>query len=151
MCKQPIRVWIYARTADERPCVLENQLAELCWEAESRGYHIEGNSAERCGAGALHRPALFAMLEAVRRGQVDVVMVTRLSRFSYHRLAVYLILCFLQEHGVALITTEYNLRYILYVRGLETPLLSLAQRENEMILWQECRNDEQEHSALTLL
>lgn len=95
MCKQPIRVWIYARTADARPGVLENQLAELCWEAERRGYHMAGNSAERCGAGALNRPALFAMLEAVRRGQVDAVMITRLSRFSYHRLAVYLILCFL--------------------------------------------------------
>lgn len=151
MCKQPIRVWIYARTADARTGVLESQLSELCWEAERRGYHMAGNSAERCGAGALNRPALFAMLEAVRRGQVDAVMVTRLSRFSYHRLPVYLILSFLQEHGVALITTEYDLRYILYVRGLETPLLSLAQRENEMILWQECGNDEQEHSALTLL
>lgn len=128
MCKQPIRVWVYARTADARPGVLENQLAELCWEAECWGYHMAGNSAERCSARALNRPALFAMLEAVRRGQVDAVMITRLSRFSYHRLAVYLILCFLQEHGVALITTEYDLRYILYIRGFERCLLGHALR-----------------------
>lgn len=128
MCKQPIRVWVYACTADTRPGVLESQLSELCWEAERRGYHMAGNSAERCGAGALNRPALFAMLEAVRRWQVDAVMIPRLSRFSYHRLAVYLILCFLQEHGVALITTAYDLRYILYVRGFERSLLGHALR-----------------------
>ena len=81
--------------------------------------------------------ALFAMLAAVRGGRVDAVMLTRLSRFSYHRLALYLILCFLQDHGVGLITTEYELRYILYLRGFERTLLDRAQENGCNALWAE--------------
>lgn len=85
----------------------------------------------------MDRPALFAMLAAVRGGRVDAVMLTRLSRFSYHRLALYLILCFLQDHGVGLITTEYELRYILYLRGFERTLLDRAQENGCNALWAE--------------
>ena len=123
MQKQPLRVWLYARTADARPGVLEEQLNSLYREAERRG--------------DLDRPALFAMLAAVRGGRVDAVMLTRLSRFSYHRLALYLILCFLQDHGVGLITTEYELRYILYLRGFERTLLDRAQENGCNALWAE--------------
>ena len=122
MQKQPLRVWLYARTADARPGVLEEQLNSLYREAERRGYTVVNGGAEHRCAGDLDRPALFAMLAAVRGGRVDAVMLTRLSRFSYHRLALYLILCFLQDHGVGLITTEYELRYILYLRGVNIPL-----------------------------
>ena len=76
-------------------------------------------------------------LAAVRGGRVDAVMLTRLSRFSYHRLALYLILCFLQDHGVGLITTEYELRYILYLRGFERTLLDRAQENGCNALWAE--------------
>ena len=127
MQKQPLRVWLYARTADARPGVLEEQLNSLYREAERRGYTVVNGGAEHRCAGDLDRPALFAMLAAVRGGRVDAVMLTRLSRFSYHRLALYLILCFLQDHGVGLITTEYELRYILYLRGFERTLLDRAQ------------------------
>ena len=99
MQKQPLRVWLYARTADARPGVLEEQLNSLYREAERRGYTVVNGGAEHRCAGDLDRPALFAMLAAVRGGRVDAVMLTRLSRFSYHRLALYLILCFLQDHG----------------------------------------------------
>ena len=95
---------------------------------------------ERRGRAPLRRrpwPALFAMLAAVRGGRVDAVMLTRLSRFSYHRLALYLILCFLQDHGVGLITTEYELRYILYLRGFERTLLDRAQENGCNALWAE--------------
>ena len=91
MQKQPLRVWLYARTADARPGVLEEQLNSLYREAERRGYTVVNGGAEHRCAGDLDRPALFAMLAAVRGGRVDAVMLTRLSRFSYHRLALYLI------------------------------------------------------------
>ena len=126
MQKQPLRVWLYARTADARPGVLEEQLNSLYREAERRGYTVVNGG-----------PALFAMLAAVRGGRVDAVMLTRLSRFSYHRLALYLILCFLQDHGVGLITTEYELRYILYLRGFERTLLDRAQENGCNALWAE--------------
>ena len=136
MQKQPLRVWLYARTADARPGVLEEQLNSLYREAERRGYTVVNGGAEHRCAGDLDRPALFAMLAAVRGGRVDAVMLTRLSRFSYHRLALYLILCFLQDHGVGLITTEYELRYILYLRGFERTLLDRAQENGCNALWQ---------------
>ena len=87
MQKQPLRVWLYARTADARPGVLEEQLNSLYREAERRGYTVVNGGAEHRCAGDLDRPALFAMLAAVRGGRVDAVMLTRLSRFSYHRLS----------------------------------------------------------------
>ena len=83
MQKQPLRVWLYARTADARPGVLEEQLNSLYREAERRGYTVVNGGAEHRCAGDLDRPALFAMLAAVRGGRVDAVMLTRLSRFSY--------------------------------------------------------------------
>lgn len=137
MQKQPLCVWLYARTADARPGILEDQLDSLCREAECRGYKVVNGGAEHRFAGDLDRPALFAMLAAVRSGQVDAVMVTRLSRFSYHRLTLYLILCFLQDHGVELITTEYELRYILYLRGFERTLLNRARENGCDALWAE--------------
>ena len=62
MQKQPLRVWLYARTADARPGVLEEQLNSLYREAERRGYTVVNGGAEHRCAGDLDRPALFAML-----------------------------------------------------------------------------------------
>ena len=71
MQKQPLRVWLYARTADARPGVLEEQLNSLYREAERRGYTVVNGGAEHRCAGDLDRPALFAMLAAVRGGRVE--------------------------------------------------------------------------------
>ena len=68
MQKQPLRVWLYARTADARPGVLEEQLNSLYREAERRGYTVVNGGAEHRCAGDLDRPALFAMLAARRAG-----------------------------------------------------------------------------------
>jgi hypothetical protein len=64
MQKQPLRVWLYARTADARPGVLEEQLNSLYREAERRGYTVVNGGAEHRCAGDLDRPALFAMCAA---------------------------------------------------------------------------------------
>lgn len=152
MHKPPIRVWLYARTSDERSDALENQLASLYDEAEFHGYTVVNSSTERRCAGSLNRPALFAVLKAVRDGKADAVMITGLSRFSYHWLIIYLILCFLQDHGVALITTKYDLHYILYLRGFETPLLSRHHRKNGLAPWRKSwlrRNGRQEGGTIT--
>ena len=72
MQKQPLRVWLYARTADARPGVLEEQLNSLYREAERRGYTVVNGGAEHRCAGDLDRPALFAMLAAVRGVRAEV-------------------------------------------------------------------------------
>lgn len=136
MQKQPLRVWLYA--ARRTPGRCPGRTVELSIQ-RSGTPRVHGR--ERRGRAPLRRdldrPALFAMLAAVRGGRVDAVMLTRLSRFSYHRLALYLILCFLQDHGVGLITTEYELRYILYLRGFERTLLDRAQENGCNALWAE--------------
>ena len=58
MQKQPLRVWLYARTADARPGVLEEQLNSLYREAERRGYTVVNGGAEHRCAGDLDRPAV---------------------------------------------------------------------------------------------
>ena len=47
------------------------------------------------------------------------------------------VMLFLQDHGVGLITTEYELRYILYLRGFERTLLDRAQENGCNALWAE--------------
>ena len=58
MQKQPLRVWLYARTADARPGVLEEQLNSLYREAERRGYTVVNGGAEHRCAGDLDRTPL---------------------------------------------------------------------------------------------
>src|SRR5699024_5495278 len=79
------RVWLYARTGSGHSSVAEHQLAELCdWAARS-GYRVVGQSCECTKDNSFWRPGLFSMLRAVRRGDVDAVAVTRLSRFARKR------------------------------------------------------------------
>lgn len=122
----PLRVWAYARTADPAPHALEEQLAGLCRETARRGYQLINCGMDACRPNCLHRPALFTMMKAVREHQVDAVMVTRLSRISYSGRWMFYFLCFLQDNGVLLITTEYELHYMVYQRGFERPLLARA-------------------------
>ena len=58
MQKQPLRVWLYARTADARPGVLEEQLNSLYREAERRGYTVVNGGAERPVPSGSHQKPL---------------------------------------------------------------------------------------------
>lgn len=79
------RVWLYARTGSGNRSVAEHQLEELCdWAAHS-GYRVVGQSCECTKDKSFWRPGLFSMLKAVRRGEVDAVAVTQLSRFARKR------------------------------------------------------------------
>lgn len=59
------------------------------------------------------------MLQAVRRGDVDTVAVTRLSRFARKKGKLSKILVKLQASDVTLITTDVSLRYQLHLYGLD--------------------------------
>lgn len=106
-------------------------------EAERRGYTVVNGGAEHRCAGDLGpaRAVCHAGCRARRAGGRRYAHPA--FPFSYHRLALYLILCFLQDHGVGLITTEYELRYILYLRGFERTLLDRAQENGCNALWAE--------------
>ena len=113
------RAWVYVRSRDRHRAVAEQQLAELREWATCNGYSIVGQSCECAQADSFWRPGLFAMLRAVRRGDVDTIAITRLSRLSRRKRKLSKILAILQLHDVTLIATEMNLRYQLYLYGLK--------------------------------
>ena len=97
------RVWLYARTGSGHRSVAEHQLEELREWATCNGYSIVGQSCERAKANSFWRPGLFSMLRAARRGDIDVVAVTRLSRFARKKSKLCKILAKLQANDVTLI------------------------------------------------
>lgn len=123
------KVWAYARSAVPNLPALENQLEEVMREADRRGYIVIGSSMEQKFGNELWRPALFTMLKAVRQKRVDAVMVESLDRISHDIAVIYFVLSFLQRYGVVLITTRTNLRYELYLTGLEGQLIKRSQHK----------------------
>lgn len=113
------RVWLYARTGSNHRSSAEQQLEELHEWADCNGYCVVGQSCECSRADSFWRPGLFAMLRAVRRGDVDTIAITRLSRLSRRKRKLSKILAILQLHDVTLVATEMKLRYQLYLYGLK--------------------------------
>lgn len=91
--------WIYVRyTTNDVQSALRRQ-ADLFEEAGSHGFLVRGTSFDKCGGNSLKdRDGLRSMLD--------------------------MILLFMQKHGAVLITTKTNLRYELYLTGLESRLLN---------------------------
>ena len=130
------KVWAYARSAAPTLTALENQLEEVMREADKRGYILVNTSMELKRGTEFWRPALFAMLKAVRQGRVNAVMVQSLDRLSHDITTLYRILRFLQNYGAVLITTETNLQYELHLTGLESRILVRAARTGKRVPWE---------------
>lgn len=124
------RVWLYARTGSRHRSAAEQQLDELREWANCNGYCIVGQSCECTKDNSFWRPGLFSMLRAVRRGNVDAVAVTRLSRFARKRSKLCKILVELQASNVTLITTDVSLRYQLYLYGLDCVIADCLKGRN---------------------
>ena len=134
------KVWAFARSAAPNLPALEDQLAEVMREADRRGYIIVNSCMEqKCGT-EFWRPDLFAMLTAVQQGRVNAVMVQSLDRLSHDIATLYRILRFLQNYGAVLITTETNLRYELFLTGLENRLLSRPKKRKPVWVCEECED-----------
>ena len=91
------KVWAYARSAAPNLTALENQLEEVMREADKRGYILVNTSMELKRGTEFWRPALFAMLKAVRQGRANAVMVQSLDQLSHDTATLYHILRFLQK------------------------------------------------------
>ena len=124
------KVWAFARSAAPDLPALEEQLAEVMREADRRGYIIVNSCMEQKYGTEFWRPALFSMLTAIQQGRVNAVMVQSLDRLSHDITTLYRILRFLQNYGAVLITTETNLRYELFLTGLENRLLSRPKKKS---------------------
>lgn len=125
------RVWLYARTGSGHRSVAERQLKELREWADCSGYCVVGQSYECARANSFWRPGLFAMLKAVRQGELDAVAVTRLSRFARKKSKLCKILTELQANDVTLITTDASLRYQLYLYGLDRVITDCPKERNQ--------------------
>ncbi len=104
-------------------------------EAEQRGYIVVGASQDQADGRNLHRVGLKAMMDTVRRGSANTVMIGDLSRFSHDNKTLFRILCFLQDHDAVLITARTDLRYELSIRGLERPLRKRALQRGCELPW----------------
>ena len=79
---------------------------------------------------AVHQPAgIWTEIDVYKR------QVRDLSRLSQERFVLLKILQFLQDHNAVLITTGSDLRYELYIEGLEEPLIRRAARKNCNVPW----------------
>ena len=123
------RVWLYARTSTKDQDVVDWQLSELTDWAAQEGYRVVGRSYDFASPKVIWCSGLSAMLHVVRRGEVDAVAVTWISSLGRTRKKLIKILATLQKHNVALITTEENLRYQLYLYGLDTVLVKHTMRK----------------------
>ena len=130
------KVWAYARSAAPNLTALENQLEEVMREADKRGYILVNTSMELKRGTEFWRPALFAMLKAVRQGRANAVMVQSLDQLSHDTATLYHSLRFLQNHGAVLITTKTSLKYELYLTGLENRLLAHTKHTRKKLPWE---------------
>ncbi len=111
------RAWVYARSRDRNR--LAEQKLDAIQQAQQQGLEVVGSSEDLCGRHGFWRPGLFALARAVRARDVDVVVVSRLSRLSVNRQWLGWLLRMFHKHNVTVITTECDLRYDLYRHGLD--------------------------------
>lgn len=78
---------------------------------------------------------LKQMMQAVQGGFVRAVLVRDLTRLSHDPAILIQILEFLQDHNAVLITTESDLRYELYVKGLENRFFQRAVQKGLHLPW----------------
>lgn len=101
---QKNKVWIYGSASTREQDVFRPlHLEKLTVEAKRRGYTIVGASFDSGIKGApIHRPGIRLMLEAVQRGEVDIVMMTSVSQISRCMEKRLPVLKSLYENGVQL-------------------------------------------------
>ena len=125
-------MWLYSRSSDKRMFVLIQQMRNLLEEANHREYTVVGTSQDM---GTGRSMALKQMMQAVQGGFVRAVLVRDLTRLSHDPAILIQILEFLQDHDAVLITTESDLRYELYIKGLENRFFQRAAQKGLHLPW----------------
>jgi DNA invertase Pin-like site-specific DNA recombinase len=128
-------VWLYSRSSDKKISVLMQQMHELLEEAQRRSYTVVGTSQDMGTGRSMARMGLQQMMRSVKDGHVRAVLVRDLTRLSHDPAILIQILEFLQDHDTVLITTESDLRYELYLKGLENRFFQRAARKSLSLPW----------------
>ena len=114
-------MWLYSRSSDKRMFVLIQQMRNLLEEANHRGYTVVGTSQDMGSGRSTARMGLKQMMQAVQGGFVRAVLVRDLTRLSHD--------------NAVLITTESDLRYELYIKGLENRFFQRAAQRDLHLPW----------------
>ena len=128
-------VWLYSRSSEPHLRVLFEQTKKLLREAQNRQYLVVGITQDMGSGRSLGRIGLQKTLQAVRDGSVQAIMTQDLDRLSLRVPVLEKVLECLQDHNAVLITTESDLRYELYLRGLEQRLLDRAAKKGCSLPW----------------
>ena len=98
----PLRAAVYARTRFEDALDLPKQGYALAAFAEQKGWRIVLKEHELAGAKRL--PARGRLLQAARKGELDVIIAWKLDRIAGSLPELVSLIDGLQAHGVALAT-----------------------------------------------
>lgn len=128
-------MWLYSRSSDKRMFLLIQQMHNLLEEAEHREYTVVGTSQDMGTGRSMARMGLKQMMRAVQGGFVRAVLVRDLTRLSHDPAILIQILEFLQDHDAVLITTESDLRYELYIKGMENHFFQRAAQKGLHLPW----------------
>lgn len=128
-------MWLYSRSGDKRMFVLIQQMRDLLEEAKQREYIVVGTTQDMGTGRSMARMGLKQMMQSVKSGFTRAVLVRDLSRLSHDPAILIQILEFLQDHGAVLITTESDLRYELYIKGLENRFFQRAAQKGLHLPW----------------
>ena len=129
------RVWIYARKNGACPARVAVQTEKLLKQAEEREWTVVGMSQDRCAGDCLRRPGIQEALHAVRSGLANTVLVESLDRIGSNRSVCRRFLELLQDHGAILAAAGADLRYEIWLSGLEAALLARAARRHCGVPW----------------
>ena len=128
-------MWLYSRSSDKKILALMQQMHELLEEAQRRSYTVVGTSQDMGTGRSMARMGLQQMMRSVKEGHVRAVLVRDLTRLSHDPAVLIQILEFLQDHDTVLITTDSDLRYELYLKGLENRFFQRAARKSLPLPW----------------
>ena len=103
-------MWLYSRSSDKRMFVLIQQMRNLLEEANHREYTVVGTSQDMGTGRSMARMGLKQMMRSVQGGFVRAMLVRDLS-------------------------TESDLRYELYVKGLENRFFQRAAQKGLHLPW----------------
>jgi DNA invertase Pin-like site-specific DNA recombinase len=108
MSDRPSRVGIYARVSTTDQTV-ENQLLDLRRYCRERGWTVVEEFTDHGVSGTKdRRPALDRLMDAVRKRQVDMVLVWRFDRFARSVKHLVLALEELRRLGVGFVSYQEN-------------------------------------------
>src|SRR5829696_1763805 len=105
-----LRAGLYARVSTEdKGQDPETQLRPLREYAERRGFTVAGEFIDKASGTTEQRPQYQQLLEAVRKQELDVVLVWRYDRFARSTRALVNALGAFRARGVAFISYQENL------------------------------------------